>query len=359
MPTLAIRAAGMVTAVGFNAAASCAAMRAGIRNVNKTNLWDMYSGKYLAAGKVPLPQWWVGVGKLAELAAPAIFECLSAAEPIPAESIPVLLGVASPDRPFRFPNLDADILPEIQHRLGFRLHPASKVVPRDHVSVVVALREAAELISDKQAPCVVVAAVDSLLQHELKDYYLSKHRLLTPKNSNGFSLGEAGSALLVGHPEPDAQRELRIRGMGLAYEKATIESDEPLRAEGMVQAIRDALREGGAVFQDLQYRITDLNGEHYKFKEMVLTRMRFRKEPNPKLFDLWHPIEHIGDVGAAIGPVILGVALDASQKGYGIGPTVLCTFGNDNGERAASVLTYHCDETRKAPTETSIARARR
>jgi 3-oxoacyl-[acyl-carrier-protein] synthase-1 len=55
--TLAIKASGMVTSVGFNAPATCAAIRAGIRNVNETNLWDAESGSYLAAGKVDLPHW--------------------------------------------------------------------------------------------------------------------------------------------------------------------------------------------------------------------------------------------------------------------------------------------------------------
>jgi 3-oxoacyl-[acyl-carrier-protein] synthase-1 len=91
----------------------------------------------------------------------------------------------------------------------------------------------------------------------------------------------------------------------------------------------------------MHFRITDLNGEHYKFKEMTLAMVRYQRKPKPKLFDLWHPIEHIGDVGAAIGPLVLGVALHAGQKGYGNGPTVLCTFGNDDGERAAAVVTYH------------------
>jgi len=83
-----------------------------------------------------------------------------------------------------------------------------------------------------------------------------------------------------------------------------------------------------------------LNGEHYKFKEMVLAMMRFKRTPKPILFDLWHPIEYIGEAGAAIGPLVFGVALDASQKSYAIGPRVLCTFGNDDGERAAVVLGY-------------------
>ena len=74
--------------------------------------------------------------------------------------------------------------------------------------------------------------------------------------------------------------------------------------------------------------------------------IRYERKPKPKLFDLWHPIEYIGDVGAAIGPIVLGVALHAGQKGYGIGPTVLCTFGNDNGERAAVVTTFRASENR-------------
>src|SRR6267143_248073 len=187
----------MVTPVGLNAPASLAAMRAGIRNVKETNLWDAESGTYLAAGKVPLPQWWVSLEKLADLVAPAILECLEAARPVNPQEIPVLLGVAPLERPFRFAALDAQILPEIEHRLGFPLHPASRVISRDHVSVVVAIRAAGELIDSHQARCVVVAATDSLLVHDLKNHYLSKRRLLTPNNSNGFSLGEAGSALLV------------------------------------------------------------------------------------------------------------------------------------------------------------------
>src|SRR6516162_3324612 len=337
MARLAIRARGLVTPVGFNAAATLAAIRAGIRNVNQTNLWDSQTGTYLAAGKVPLPQWYVGLGKLADLVAPAILECLEAAQPIPPQSIPILLGVAPAERAFRLPGLDSEILAEIEHRLGFRLQAASKVIPRDHVSVVVGLREAGELIESGQAPCVIVAAVDSLLQHDLKNRYLSERRLLTPANSNGFSLGEAGSAILV-VSEDASHEDLHILGTGLARETATIESDRPLRAEGLVQAIREALHMGGATYDDLDFRITDLNGEHYKFKEMTLAMMRFPRRPKRRLFDLWHPIENIGDVGAAVGPVVLAIALHASQKGYGTGPTALCTFGNDDGERAALVV---------------------
>ena len=340
MIPLAIKAAGMVTAVGFNAASSCAAMRAGISGVKQTNLWDAESGTYLAAGKVPLPQWWVGLGKLADLAAPAILECYKQAEPISPRDIPVLLGVAPPDQPFRFAELDVQILPEIEQRLGFQLHLASRVISQDHVSVVAGLRLAAVLIGHGQASCVIVASVDSLLVHELKNHYLSKRRLRTPNNSNGFSLGEAGSAVLVMPAGITSGGEVQILGMATGQEQATIESEQPMRGQGLTDVIRDALSQAGVTMQEVHYRIADLNGEHYKFKEMVLSIGRFARTPTPELFDLWHPIEFIGDVGAAIGPIVLGVALNASQKGYGVGPCILCTFGNDDGERAAIVLNH-------------------
>jgi 3-oxoacyl-[acyl-carrier-protein] synthase-1 len=197
MAGLAITACGLVTSVGFNAAASLAAIRTGIRGVKETNLWDAESGTYLAAGKVPLPHWWVGVGKLAELAAPAILECLRAAKAIAPERIPVLLGVSSPNGPGRPADLDREILPEISHRLGIRLHPASGIIARGPVSTAVALTESARLIESGDVPCVVVAGVDSLVQQEVVECFIQRRRLLTATNSNGFSVGEAGSVLVV------------------------------------------------------------------------------------------------------------------------------------------------------------------
>jgi 3-oxoacyl-[acyl-carrier-protein] synthase-1 len=330
----------MVTSLGFNSPASCAAIRAGIRNVNKTNLWDAESGEYLAAGRVLLPHWWVGLGKLAELVAPAIHECLEAARPVQATSIPILLGLSSPQRPCRFPDLTETILNEVQDRLGFRLNSASHVIARDHVSVVIGLKKAQELIESGQTKYCIVAAVDSLIQQDLGEYYLNQRRLLTPMNSNGFCVGEAGSAILVGASGGTIKSELEVLGIGMARESSPIESEEPIRGDGLAQAIGEAFRESGLTIQDLHYRITDLNGEHYKFKEMAFAMMRYERKPKPKLFDLWHPIEFIGDVGAAIGPILLAVALHASQKQYGVGPRVLCTLGDDDGERAALVLNY-------------------
>src|SRR4029079_11657131 len=92
MTPIAIAAGGMVQNVGWNGPASCAAIRAGIRNIGEANLYDPATAEPVPCARVELPQWWETTGKLAELVAPAILECLTHPDaPAPRE-----LGV--PDR---------------------------------------------------------------------------------------------------------------------------------------------------------------------------------------------------------------------------------------------------------------------
>ena len=336
--SLAIRASGMVTAVGFNAPASLAAMRAGIDGMAETNLWDSESGTFLNAGRVLLPHWWTGLGKLAELVAPAIYECLEAAHPVRPEDIPILLGVPGQDRRCRWEGLEDRILDEVEFKLGLKHHYASRVVPMGRVSGAYSLGIAKQLIESQQVHCCIVAGVDSFVDQKVVQTYLERRRILTPVNSNGFTPGEAGSAVLVVPFQKASGNELVILGVGTAREKATIESEHPIRGDGMVQAVREALSQANCSLADTAYRITDINGEHYKFKEATFVVNRLLQERKSEPLDLWHPIEYIGEVGAAIVPCILAVALHAGLKGYAPGQTALCHVGNDGGDRAAVVV---------------------
>ena len=336
---LSITASGLVTAVGFNAPASLAAIRAGISGAKQTGFWDRESGELINTGKVSLPHWWEGLGKLANLVAPAVHECLSAVS-IPAEEIPILLGVAAPDRPHRMEGLDDQLLDEVEYRLGLKHHHDSAVISRGQVSAVVGIQKAHQLIEENRATYCIVAAVDSFLQQKVVEVYLDRRRILTSSNSNGFIPGEAGSAVLVAGTESRSDLSIEVLGIGFGKEHATIESETPFRAKGLEKAIRDALTEARMDIYDITYRITDLNGEHYKFKEAAFALMRFEHKPVKRAFQLWHPIENIGDPGAAIGPCVLSCALHAGREGYGPGDVVLCHFGNDDGERAAIVARY-------------------
>ena len=105
----------------------------------------------------------------------------------------------------------------------------------------------------------------------------------------------------------------------------------------MVQAFKAAFADAGKTLADVDYRITDSNGEQYWFKEaaLALTRtLRVRKEQ----FEIRHQTDCIGETGAAIGPCALAVALAAGRKHYAPGRGPLCHFSGDDGERFALVL---------------------
>jgi len=335
---LAIQRFGLVTGLGFNAPASLAALRAGISAVRRTNWLDHETGEPLRGAIVPLPQWWEGIGKLADLAAPAINECLSTLTPGRAARTPILIGVAAAQRPGRFPNLDAQLLPEIQARLGWPMHPASRLFAADQTGCFHALQVAAALIDMGHAEHVVVAGVDSLLQHDTLDVLQQHRRLMTGSNSNGFFPGEAGGAVLVGRKGTSGASELCILGAGDAVESARIDSDEPFRAQGMTQAVKTALASAGVGLKDIAYRLTDLSGEHYKFKEAAFVAGRLNGGVRTMPLDLWHPIEYLGEIGAAILPCLLAQAAHAAVYRYAPGALALCHIGSDAGERAALVL---------------------
>jgi len=343
MAGLAIKASGMVTAVGFNTRSSCAAMRAGISGVAANNFWDPESGEFIKRAKVPLPQWWEGVGKLVDLVAPAIQECLNAASPIPPNEIPIFLGVAPSHRPFRFQNLENELLDEIEYNLKVVHHPKSEIISEGRVAGALGIAKAQHLLESGEAPCCIVAGVDSFLQQEVAEAYMEQQRILTPGNSDGFIPGEAGGAILLKKAVFLEKRELQIIGVGFARESGNIEGDRPGTGDGLTQALKAAITQAGIQFSDADYWLNDQNGEHYKFKEAAFAQIRLeriREQPREDRFEVWHPIESLGDIGAAIVPCLLGYALDAHCLDYAPGPLALLHVGSDEGTRAAVVLQW-------------------
>jgi 3-oxoacyl-[acyl-carrier-protein] synthase-1 len=222
--------------------------------------------------------------------------------------------------------------------LETKLHPRSLVIAKGRISISHALYAADRLIHDEKHLSCAIVGVDGYLNAATLAAFESKSRLLTSQNSNGFIPGEAAAAVLIGPPRPD-EVGLMCLGLGGGHEAATVESDEPLRADGMVQAFKAALANAGLAMANVDYRLTDLNGEQYGFKEAALAMTRVLRD-RKELFEIWHPADCIGETGAAAGPSMLAVSLAAARKGYAPGAGVLCHFSADDGERAAMVMRY-------------------
>ncbi len=334
---IAIHRTGLVTSVGLTAASSCAAFRAKLTNPTETRFMDS-GGEWIMAHQVPLEQPWRGLTKLAKMAAMVIEETLEGVPKKEWATLPLILCVAESDRPGRMEGLDDELVRMIQDELGASFAPQFGMVRQGRVGVAVALAQARALMAQTKPPRVLIVATDSLLSWPTLRHYEQSGRLLAEVNSNGFMPGEGAGALLVGVPS-GAAGELACTGIGFALEPAHIDSHEPLRGDGLSQAVKAALADAGSAMHDMDYRITDNSGEHYYFKEAALAlsrTLRVRKEE----FDLWHPAECTGEIGAASGMAIISTARAACEKQYGQGPNILAHMANDAGQRAALTLQH-------------------
>ena len=334
---IAIQRTGLVTAVGLSAPESCAAFRAKISNPTETRFIDS-GGEWIMAHQVPLAQPWRGTTKLGKMAAMAIDEVLQGIPRKDWGELPLLLCVAEADRPGRMEGLDDQVFLRVQQELGVQFAQTSAVVAHGRVGVAVALAQARALIVKGGVARVVVAATDSLLSWPTLSHYERNDRLLTARNSNGFIPGEGAGALLIGAAEGRAD-ELVCSGIGFGTEAAHLDSGEPLRADGLTQAIKASLAEAGWQMHDFDYRITDVSGEQYYFKEAALALSRTLRQRKEE-FDIWHPAECTGESGAASGVTVIANAHEACAKGYTKGPNVLAHWANDSGQRAALALQH-------------------
>jgi 3-oxoacyl-[acyl-carrier-protein] synthase-1 len=335
---LAITGTGLVTGVGLSAPATCAAIRCAIDNFQETRFMDR-GGEWIMGCEVPLERPWRGKTKLIKMAAQAIRECLEGRPDISPPNTPLLLCLSEHARPGRVIDDDNRFFFDLLDELGLEFHEKSRVIAQGHVAVAVALKHARRLIQELKLRHVLIAATDSLLVGPTLAYYEEKDRLLTSEYSNGFIPGEAGAALVIEPPFARETQQLVCLGLGFAVEKAHIDSEEPLRADGLTAAIRESLNDAGIGESILDFRITDISGEHYSFKEASLAFSRIDRTKREE-FDLWHPADCIGEVGSAVGAVMIAVLKAACEKGYSKGNHILAHVGNDDGKRASMIFAW-------------------
>lgn len=332
--SLEVVSIGMVTAVGLDAPSSCAAMRARLDGFQVTAFGSGEDTPIIGA-PVPLPRNWIGERRMAHLAAAAISEAFEAMPEARGQTA-LILCLAEEDRqgkPFR----DASsLIRRIADIVQVTPHERSRIVAHGRPSGHVALDHARKLINSDRLGYVMIAGVDSYLTAAAVSSYAQRNRILSAGNPNGFIPGEAAAAVLCRAPKGDG---LRLWGLGLSREKASIYNieDLPLRGDAMTSAYQTAFTETGIEMNRLGYRISDLIGEQYWFKQSALASMRLLRGRHD-FQDIWSPGESLGNVGAAVVPVMLGMAFTAARKGYAAGNPVLVEASNDAGACGAAVL---------------------
>ena len=344
-PSIVITRAGLCTSVGHTAPAACAAIRAGITGFEDTAF--RFDGEWLVGAEVRLEQPSSGRERLLRMAESVIRECIAGRSSDSLREVPLILNVAEATRPGRLQSLDATFLKHLMARLGNVLHPKSLFLQNGRVGGVQALDFACRALQERRCPACIIVGADSLLNARTLREYHGSRRLLTPVNSDGFIPGEAAGAVWLEPAANHTTPQLMIRGWGYGREAAHLTSNLPLKGLGLAEAITNAFQHGAGGYEDVDYRICDANGEQFIFKEASLALGRTLRV-HKGVFEIWHPADCIGEVGAATVPCVLAVALDAAEKGYAPGPGVLAHFGNDDGQRAVVTLRYEAFRRRVA-----------
>lgn len=334
---IAITGSGLITSVGNDTASSCAAIRCSLDNIRETEFTDQ-AGEPIKACLTMLDESFRGESRLKHLVVAAIQQCLDSDPTINVQQTPLILCLPNRNRAEQAIANHDDFLIAIQQELGHTFSGHSRILTHGHVSIAVALRQAGQLLEDKESEVkhVLIASADSLVSQASLAALEENDRLLTSLHSDGFIPGEAGAALIIERTSGNP-KAMHCLGLGFSMEPAPILSGKSSRADGLTLAIRGALEESQIPMQDMAYRITDLSGEHYYFREAALALSRTLRVLRDD-FDLLHPAESVGDTGACLGLIMLAYQRMMFLVQPPLLPQVLMHLADDDGKRAAIVL---------------------
>jgi len=212
-----------------------------------------------------------------------------------------------------------------------------QVVSCDHAAGIMAVDRAAQDLQTHKIDFAVVGGLDSLLHADYLKALWAEGRLKLPTHADGLLPGEA-AAVVVLERARDAEARgapilARLGEAAIDHEALPLGPEYPIRAEGSSRAISAALARMGGPGR-VERIIVDLSGERWRSLEWALVETRCLGGL-PQEWQLWHPADCLGDIGAATSIVHLCLALRAFARGYGGGGAILLAAASPRGERAA------------------------
>ena len=182
---------------------------------------------------------------------------------------------------------------------------------------------------------VLVGGSDSYWDTAVISHLNKTDRAKAPGAIDAFIPGEgAGFLLLTRHPEKALVVDDHIIALcpaGVAQESGHIYSDQPYRGDGLSQAVQQALKNYQG--EGIHSVYSSMNGEHYWSKEYGVAMTRNHSQFIEDVIHQHHA-DCYGDLGAATGPVLIGLAAENLRKIKG-SATHLVYSSSDSAWRAA------------------------
>jgi 3-oxoacyl-[acyl-carrier-protein] synthase-1 len=337
---------GMTTAVGLSAKETAASERAGTMRVGESPLYDRRYNPFTLAlvpndglPKLARPLRRLPVtnreSRLLRLATQPLRECagtLPRGGPRP----PLLLVLPEPN-PAR-PADPVGFLALLSRQVGDVFDATrSEAHCLGRAGGVLALGRAAEWIRADLAPFVLVGGVDTFRDLQVLASLDAEGRVKSEANLDGFIPGEGAGFLALTSRRAAAAWGLDVLAVlspvAHGIEPGHLYSEQPYRGAGLAAAVQaaTATAQAGAV----RTVYCTMNGESHWAKEWGVALLRSR----PAFADdhvVHHPAEYFGDIGAAAGPVMIGLAALGIRGGYRGGPCLV--YASSDRETRAAVI---------------------
>lgn len=339
---LAIIGCGARTPLGFDRRSSAAAVRAGIAaTAEHPFIVDRFGEPMIVTRDAGLDPALAGPERLLALAIPAAREALvplEGAGAIPKVSVVMSLGEERPGQDSHTGARLAGALCEALNGtigIGERLHWMG-----GHAGGILAMETGRRLLAEGRAELVLAGGVDSYLSCDTLEWLDDIEQLHSEGNIYGFCPGEAAGFVLLARVET-AQRLgltplLNLVSVGSGIEKNLIKTEDICLGDGLAAAFR-AAAEPLHDTETIDRIICDMNGERYRGNEYGFAVLKV-----PGLFknaaEFEAPADCWGDVGAAAGPLYVGLVVQAEERGYSKGPLSLIWASSEGGRRAAAIV---------------------
>lgn len=200
-----------------------------------------------------------------------------------------------------------------------------------------------DYLSNGRAELVWVGGVDSYVDLYRLSILQGEGRLARPDVFDGFTPGEGAAFFLLSTREACDRRGVKplayVSGVGVGKEEGHRYSEEPYRGDGLAAAVADlaAQRAQSGSTERAQMVMAGLNGESFNAKEWGVAHLRNR-ELFAEQLQVEHPAEYTGDMGAALAPIMMGVAAKWINATHAAGPALVWA-SSDQAERGAAFVT--------------------
>lgn len=337
MTPLYIESVGAMTSVGLSGYSTCAAIRAGLSGVADAIQvpppGEPIKGARVKAGRAlrKTPRDW-----LVNLAAEAINQCAEAT--IPSR---LALLVCAPDANREHPaNLQSDeVLGSLAVRCKLQIDPSSRLFETGAAGLAQALATARELLRRRTVDRCIVGGVDSLLADPDIKRLQKMKRLYGEGNPQGVIPGEGAVFLAVsasGRESPFVPIAT-ILGFATDVEPNPVDGPAYSVGEGLGRTIKKALADAGVSEPEVDFVVSDHNGERYSGWESTMAHTRVYRTRRDHLAVVY-PSSAVGHMGAASAPLGVMVAAVAIARGHAPGSKAICEFQSESQLRGACAV---------------------